>query len=307
MPALSASRLKNFLDCSWLFYQTYVEKVPEGRTHPKTLQGSLVHLILECLANPRHRKTLDFVMRERTVYEHAGLRRLIRAFRWRYPDLSDKIIADLDKLVFVALDYDFLCANAKQVLPPEHAFHIDFGDFAIKGFMDRVVIHDNVAIIRDYKSASATGVKSLHDDVNLQSLFYQTAVKHQLGLPSTVEFILLRFPPTKKEPDRHLVRIAPFTDAQLGGFRYYLAYLNQEVNALTVETAKRNYKADKDPGFCDYVCQLKRPFNYQCVLKDGKPVRGALIEDEVTLAEGETLEVRRYHGCAYFYAQPDLT
>lgn len=301
MPALSASRLKTFLDCSWLFWQTYMEKVPE-KVWAKTLQGSLVHIILECLSRPRHKALLDFVLRERTVYESPALRRLIRRFRWRNPNLTDEIIADLDKLVFVALEHDFLCANAKQVLPPEHEFLIDFGDFSIKGFMDRVVIHDNVAIIRDYKTQSRRFTPD-QLELNLQAFFYQTAIKRQFGLPATVEFIMLRFPPTKRDPSKHLQRVAPFTDAQMEGFRYYLGYLNQEVNALTVETAKRNFKADHDRGFCDRVCSLRHPKDYQAVLKGGKVVRGAPVEEEITLAEGETLEVRRYKGCAYFYAQ----
>lgn len=311
---LSATAVKQFLDCSWLYYQTRVKKVPD-HTHPKTKLGTLAHSILEVLSNPRHKVHYETVLHHRSVYGSPAISRMIKMFRRQNPDLTDEIAKDLDDVVFVALDHDFMCGGAKQVLPPEHPFEIDFGDFAIKGFMDRVLIYDNIAIIRDYKTQSKKFTEDQLQE-NLQAFFYQLAIKHQFGLPASVEFILLRFPANRRDSKRYLQKVEPLTEDQIDGFKYCLIAVSEQINELTAENAHSNMKSYKDSGFCTRVCSLKDPTDYWILLNsDGSIARsaripkwniGSLSHEEwihktLKPKEGQKIEKRRYGGCFSFY------
>ncbi len=310
---LSASRVKNFLDCSWLFYQTYFLKVPD-HTHPKTKLGSLVHSILEAFCKKRHQKHRDLTLKHQSVYGSPVITRMAAMFRSKNPDVTDAIMADLDKLVFVALNHDFDCKGAKEILAPEHAFEIDFGDFSIKGFMDRVALYDNVAIVRDYKTQSKRFTEQ-EMEWNLQAMFYQIAAQHQFGLPAKIEFLLLRFPANKKDPTRYIQAANPINEDQIEGFKYYLLHINQQINALTPEIAKENLKAHKDEGFCLRVCSLKDPIDYWTLIQEDKPLKSIRIPKwdlrdidrdewavkELAPKEGQRVEKRHYSGCCHWY------
>lgn len=326
---LSASSVKGFLDCSYLFYQTRFLKVPDW-TWPATKLGSLAHIILECLQNRRHRKHHASVMAVRSAYASAAIARLIKIYCYHNPDLDAKTLADLDKCLMVALDYDFFDEGAVKTLPPEHPFEIDYGDFQIKGFMDKVAFYGNEsptgqfsvlrsAIIRDFKSQKRPFSEE-EMAWNIQSVFYQLAIRHEFKLPAAVEFILLRHGPTKRTPDKQFVqRVEPLSDSQLDGFIEYLREVNRAINALDEKSALDNPKCKKDEGFCMRVCSLKDPFDYWTITgKDGK-VRTArisrhlkdagLTEDEILEdvrrqlkpMEGEELVKKRYSGCFFWY------
>lgn len=311
---LSATAVKQFLDCSWLFYQTRMLKIPD-HSHPKTAVGSLVHTILEAFCRPRHRKHFEATIHHQSVYGSPVIARLVRMFRAKHPDVTDEHMADLDKLVFVALNHDWICKGAAKVLPPEHPFEIDFGEFSVKGFMDRVVLYADVAVIRDYKSQSKRFTESEIAN-QLQAFFYQTAVQHEFGLPATVEFIMLRFPANKRDPGRYIQRVEPLSADQISGFKYYLSVINQQINALTEEDAKGNLKAYKDAGFCQRVCSLKDPFDYWVLMGDKeRPLASVRVPkygigerdpdewavERLAPKEGQRVERRRYEGCAGFY------
>ena len=315
---LSASSVKGFLDCSWLFYQTRFLKVPDW-TWPATKLGSLAHIILECLQNPRHRKHHASVMAARSAYASAAISRLIKIYRYHNPDLDDKTLADLDKCLMVALDYDFFDKGALKSLPPEHPFEINYGDFQIKGFMDRVAIYKDSARCTDYK----TQKKVFSDEEmawNIQSVFYQLAIRHEFKLPAAVEFIMLRHAPTKKTPGKQwLQRVEPLSDAQLDGFIEYLREVNRAINALDEKSALNNPKCNKDEGFCQRVCSLKDPFDYWTITDKNGKVRSArisrhlkdaqLTEEQILVdvkrqlkpVEGEELVKKRYSGCMFWY------
>ena len=315
---LSASSVKSFLDCSWLFYQTRFLKVPDW-TWPATKLGTLAHIILECLQNPRHRKHHASVMAARSAYASAAISRLIKIYCYHNPDLDEKTLADLDKCLMVALDYDFFNMGAVKVLPPEHPFEIDYGDFQIKGFMDRVAIYNAAARCTDYK----TQKKVFSDEEmawNIQSVFYQLAIRHEFKLPAAVEFIMLRHGPTKRTPGKQwLQRVEPLSDAQLDGFIEYLREVNRAINALDEKSALNNPKCKKDEGFCLRVCSLKDPFDYWSItdkngkvrtarisrhLKDVQLTEEQILEDvkrQLKPVDGEVLEKKRYSGCTFWW------
>lgn len=315
---LSASSVKGFLDCSYLFYQTRFLKVPDW-TWPATKLGSLAHIILECLQNPRHRKHHASVVAARSAYASAAISRLIKIYCYHNPDLDAKTLADLDKCLMVALDYDFFDEGAVKRLPPEHPFEIDYGDFQIKGFMDRVALYAASARCLDYKSQR----KVFSEEElawNVQSVFYQLAIRHEFKLPSSVEFIMLRHGPTKRTPGKQwLQRVEPLSDSQLDGFINYLREINRAINALDEKSALNNPKCSKDEGFCQRVCSLKDPFDYWSITDKSGKVRTArisrhlkdanLTEEEILVdvnrqlkpVEGEELVKKRYGGCTFWW------
>jgi hypothetical protein len=310
---LSASRVKQFLDCQWLFYQTYFKKVPDW-SHPKTKLGSLAHSILESLSKPKHKKHYDLIIHNQSVYGSPAVARLVKIFSAANPDMTPEILGELDKVVFVALCHDFFFKGAKTNLPPEYEFHIDFEDFSIKGFMDRVAIYEDHAVIRDFKTQGKKFTKDQIDG-NIQAFFYQMAIKHILGLPAKVEFILLRFPANKRDANRHLQVVEPMTDDQIAGFKTYLSEVNKAIGELTEESSKSEVKALKDEGFCIRVCSLKDPFDYWVALKGDVVIRSTRIPKhllgienpdewalkDLKLKDGETWQKRRYGGCNFFY------
>lgn len=296
---LSASRVKNFLDCSWQFYHNYILKVPET-THPKTKLGTLTHLILEVLQNPRHKPHLDKIVKTRDVYSSAPVSRLIDNFLKKNPDITEEIYKELNKLVFTALDHDYFSKGAKEVLPPEFPFEIDFDGFSIKGFIDKLAIYDNHAIITDYKTQGKKFTKKELED-NIQALFYQLAVDKIFKLPSRVDFILLRYPPTSINKTNHLQTVAAVKNGILNGFKIWLKEINKEITGLNKDNCHNNLKACKDIGFCNRVCKLRDPFDYYVLLdKDGMIITSS--RDEISKIEkGQKVEKRAYNGCYFFY------
>lgn len=313
---LSASAVKQFMDCSWLFYQTRFLKVPD-HTHPKTLVGSLTHAILEAFCRPKHSKHYEATLKHGSVYGSPVLTRLVKLFRERHPDVTDEIIGELDKLVFVAINHDFACKGAAKVLPPEHPFDMDFGSFKARGFMDRVVLYDDHAVCRDYKTQSKrfTGEDL---DWSLQAFFYQMAIWEEFKLPASVEFLLLRFPANKRDAERYIQTVEPLTDAQLEGFKHHLGDVSAAINSLTLEGSKQNLKCHKDEGFCRFVCSLRDPFDYWVLLGDGpRPLTSVRVPkigigerdpdqwaaERLKPKEGQRVERRRYQGCVGFYTE----
>ncbi len=315
---LSASSVKSFLDCSYLFYQTRFNKVPDW-TWPATKLGTLAHLILELLSNPRHKKHHDLITTSRTVYSSAAMTRVIRKFCAQNPDLDDTTLADLDKVLFTALDHDFFFEEATEVLPAEYAFEIDYHDFQIKGFIDRMAFYPGRARIRDYK----TSKKKFDDEEmlwNIQSIFYQLAIRHNFNIPALVEFLFLRHPPTSRNATKHVQEVSPFPDEVLDGFIEYLREINRAINAMTEKSSEDNMKSTKDPGFCNFVCSLQKPFDYWQVTDAKGKVRSARLSKHLSKVEGitdeeimsdvlrqlkmqpgETMVAKRWGGCPSFY------
>lgn len=298
---LSASRLKTFLSCSWIFYCEYVLKIPSA-THPKTKLGSLAHTIFEVLQKPRHKKHYDIIMAgKKSVYNSKPIARLIKSFLAKNPDITPILVADFDSLVLVGLENDFFCFGAEKILPPEHEFLLDIDGMLIKGYIDILAFYKDKAKIRDYKSQ---GKRFTDDEMenNIQAGIYQLYVNRKFNIPAEVEFVMLRHPETKRTPGKHLQTVPPYNENELSGFVEYLKYLDEQVQNFSLEKATENLKAQTDDGFCKRVCQFKNPMEYYILLdKDGEILQSSKVEKELQAKEGQTIEKKNYTGCPYFY------
>lgn len=299
VPRLSASRVKSLQECSWEFYCSGCLKLPE-RVWSKTFVGSLCHLVLECLSkdNKVRKEYKEKIQAARTHTCIPSIVKMVDKFKRNNPLMEDKHSIDLDDLLMVALDYDFDFAGAQKILPPEFRFELEIGKTKIKGFIDRIAFYDGYAVIRDYKTQK-TRFNPSDLENNIQAAIYQLAVKKIFGVPARVEFILLRHPGNKKDPQKFLQVVEPYSEAQMNGLISYLEHLYQEFESFNVDKARKNLKAFKDMGFCRNVCGFRLPFYYYAVLKDGKLVRTS--KNRIEPLEGEIVSEHYYAGCPYFF------
>jgi hypothetical protein len=300
---LSASRIKEVLSCSWLFYCKEVLKLPET-THPKTLVGSLCHSILECLLNPRHKKHYLVIMAgKKSVYNSEAVTRLIKWWQKKY-NLEQKLINDVDAMVLLVLTQtNYLDEGATKTFPPEQEFNLIIGGkYPMRGFLDRLAIFGDKIIITDYKTQGKVFTQEELDN-NIQASVYQSYCKKQYGLPAEVQFIMLRHPPTRVNATKHIQTVPSKTDSELAGIECYLEFMGQIFSNFTEEDAKKTFKCDIDDGFCWRVCQFRQGRDYKVKLdKEGNIIAGYSInnEPEFDANEGEKIEVRSYKGCPRF-------
>jgi len=303
---VSASSLKQLAKCTMQFYLSRYEKLPE-KVWPRTVAGSLVHIILECLYPLKHRKHYNIIKKEKTVYASPAIARLIKRWKIKYA-ISDEVIADIDGMVMLAINNtNFLDEGAKVSYPPEHEFKIQLRNGGlIIGFIDRMAEYENEWIITDWKSQRERFTSSEVAD-NFQSLMYQLYVWKTFNKLASVRYIMLRHPPTSRTKEKHLQITPPPTPEQLIGFEYYLEQMAELFNNFGPKEAKARYC--EDTGFCERVCSYRRPFSYLVVKnKDGSgEERRYWIDPKNTemimpyeLKEHEVGEIKTHAGCPRF-------
>lgn len=314
--------------CSQIFYAKEILKVPEPPTNPKTLIGSLCHIIFECLARPRHKKHYDKIMTfPESIFNSKPITRLVQNFIQKH-QIPEEIHADLDNLVLVGLNNDFFFKGAEKVFPPEYAFILDTGKYRIKGIIDGAAIYkDNIALIRDYKSQRDKFTDEKLKN-NIQAKAYQLAMYKQFGVLARVEFVLLRHAPTKNNPNNHLQIVEPSTPEELEGFEVFLEHFSDYVIDFNEDKAESSLAFDKgysEEGFAGRImcgrssypnqlkkdgtpmfsCSFKWPRDYyvQIDKKTGKIISSNFTKKELTPQRGTKIEKRHYEGCPRFRKQ----
>lgn len=296
---VSASRIKSVNQCSYKFYLNEIEKLPET-THPKTIVGSICHSIFECLKNPRHKVYYYAIINSGTI-NGTPFERLVKMWQRKYK-IDQLLINDIDSMILVALKHtNFYNDGATRIFPPEHEFKLELQNGIVKGFIDDLSFFGDIAHIRDYKSQKDKFTKN-ELSAEKQAAVYQLYVWKAFKMPAQVEFVLLRHPPTKRHPNLHLQIVPPKTPEQLMGFELYLESIALTFKNFGIQEAYASFAADnpKKKYFCDYICQFKKPFKYQSVVKNGLVIKNYLITDEIVLNEGETIQIREYQGCPKF-------
>lgn len=316
---LSASRLKTLSSCSWVFYAQEILKLPQD-SNPKTQLGSICHLILEVLSNPRHRHHYDKIMTfPESIHNSRAVSILASKLIIKY-NIPYEIAIDLDDLVLVALRNDFFFEGAKEVLPPEYEFILDTGKYRIKGLMDMVAIYDDYVLIRDYK----TQKNKFSDEElknNIQAKVYQLAIKKLFNKPAKVEFVLLRHPGTNDNRTNHLQVVECASNEELGGLEFYLENVAEYVEDFGEEKGRLEFAYDKgfpeDNSFSGRIqcgrfppghlkksgepaweCFAKSSKDYYVLInKDGKILKSSLDKSELSMQDGYKIEKRRYNGC----------
>ncbi len=300
---ISASRIKLVNDCSYRFYASEYLKVPE-KTWPRTHAGSIVHSVLEALYRDKNRDLHDLVKQEGTIYTSKALTRLVKMWQSR-TKVDDKIIADVDPMAMLVLtETNFLDVGAIRRFEPEHEFDLTLSNGGkVKGYIDRMAQFPDKWIITDYKSQKNRFETNEVED-SFQSLMYQLYVWKTFGELAEVRYILLRHPPTKKEPSKHIQITMPATPAQLRGFETYITHMWEVVNRFGPKDAVANFKED-DPGFCRNVCTYYRPTRYLSVKKKGTDelVGNFPLDSSPQVGQDEYVTTCTHKGCPKFNRQ----
>ncbi len=294
---ISASRIKLLNDCSWRFYASEYLLWPE-KVWPRTKVGSIAHGILEVLYPEKHRHVHDLVKKAGTIYAYPALGRLVRAWQ-RHTKVSDTLIADIDPMVMLVLNHtNFLDEGATRRFEPEHEFTMTLKNGGkVRGYIDKLAFYGNQAIVWDFKSQKN---RFTQDEVtnSLQGLVYQWYIWKTYGLLCEVRFVMLRHPPTKKDPSKHIQITMPATPAQLEGFELYLEHMWETVNRFEERDAHANFKMDDD-GFCRNVCSYFTPKTYLSIKKrDTKTLVGNYLPEFAPEPKAdEYVETLRHSGC----------
>jgi len=315
---ISASRIKTFESCSWLYYAKYTLKVPDS-TNEGALKGSVVHDIFEILILPKHKKKYKLIIKKNHISGCPSVNRLVKLYikKYKLPD-KQEIYDHINQMILVGLKTDFYVKGAK-LIKPEYEFNIlnQSPKYLIRGFIDRPSKKGNEVIIDDYKSSKK---KFEGEDIesNMQAIIYSIACKKIWPeLTPKVRFIFLQFP---EDP---LMEIS-FSEEQLRGAEHYLESIQTKLDNFSKKQAYSNLAAEKgmpadgtfsgklmcgfakEPGQLKkdgnpmWHCSYKFPFKYYVVKKNGQTVKSYKKKEEIVLNEGETIEEMLYQGCPKF-------
>lgn len=302
---ISASRLKTLQHCSLRFYYESIVKVPSPQHH-KTSQGSCIHRLFELLMHPKRRPRFMLLLGLAGELEaSSSLLRYIRIYDHYHgiaPYEMDAMV-DMLRVAFLGIRSYFMDGDHYRAPPRffnEYRFQFQLGDATISGVIDLLILWEDRAIVIDLKSQGAKFKRADLPELP-QAIMYQLAVQREFNLIPTVEFIMLRHPPTERNPELHIQRVAPHSSDVLVGLSEHLEHMYQVVNDFTLEEALTN--PCDDEGFCQRVCPYLRAFEYNAVVyaddPTQTPLRTYLLDKPChSLDTGEVLIRFRHGGCA---------
>lgn len=320
---LSASRLKVFKECSWLYWCKYGPMKLPDKTNKGAQSGTCCHTIFECLLNPRHKKLHTAIVSEpSTIRNCPAVERYVRAYvqKNKMDEDSYKLI---DAMIVVGLKYDFFClkGNGGKV-EAEHKFDIinENPPYRIMGFIDKMAqyLEKNFLRIVDYKSSKR---QFAGDDLNdnVQAKIYSLAARTIYpDLQPIVEFIFLQFP---EKPVQRL----RFSEDTLEEFKEYLSQVSKKIQNFTLADATKNLAARKPmpkegftgPLMCGFNkfpgekklngepkwgCVYKFPFDYFSLCNENDDVMKSSFEEDLIPNEtkGEYVIKKHYLGCPHW-------
>ena len=297
---LSASRMKTMETCSWLYWCKYHLKLPD-KTNDGALRGSICHLILELLLKPRHKKHYDAIIESKDIAASVPVNRTVIKFLKANDAWSDENYELCNKMIYVALNYDYFGGEGGHIDKPEEEFKIENKKpkYNIYGFIDKPVQYKDKGLLKivDYKTSKAK-FKGDELETNIQAMMYSLAAKKLWPKLKrrVVQFLFLKFP---RSPAQEL----EYTDEQLKGFEYYLERVNKIVEEFDEKAANSDYATNNGhqwlcgPAKSGWICPFHKPFDYYVLSdKDGKQVKSS-YENDFQPEDGQTVEKRHYEGC----------
>jgi hypothetical protein len=155
-------------------------------------------------------------------------------------------------------------------------------------------------------------------DSGIQALMYSLACKKLWpDYRPKLRFIFLQYP---NDP----IQYAEFSDDVLRGFEYYLANTQEKLENFTEKDAMLNFAADqpipsggefggrlqcgfaakegelKKDGTLKWKCPFKLAYDYYIVKEGEKVIKSCLKKEEISLKEGQSIEVKHFLGCPRF-------
>jgi hypothetical protein len=326
--ALSASRIKTAKSCSWLYWTKYKLKLPD-KGNSGASRGTVCHEVFELLGDPAHKKEFNKIIKKQDVFASEKVKDLIVTLAKKEGVNDQENLEQIKVMTLNGLNYDFFGEAFGKITESfsEKDFDIEVNDgdlnYKIKGFIDKLFIYNNKAIIRDFKSSKEIFKgKDLED--NMQDLMYVLAVKKIFPQVKELysEFLFLKFDLKTKGT----VKMPTLTDEELNGFEQYLTYVQNyldnfdEKSALSNLAAKADFAKDdsfsgpllcgrakspdqlKKDGTPMWHCPSKFGFRYYQIVESGKIIDSCFEEDiekyeEKYKDKNVEFNWREYGGC----------
>ena len=238
---LSASRIKTALSCSWLYWAKYKLKLPD-RGNDGSSRGTVCHEVFEFLGDKKHKKEFDKIIDKQDIFASKKVKDLVLDLAVKEGVGDDLNMKQIKTMTLNGLNYDFFGQEFGKITQEfsEKDFDFDIIDenlnYKIKGFIDKLFIYGDKAIIRDFKSSKEVFKgKDLED--NMQDLMYTLAVKKMFPEIKELysEFLFLKFDLNSKG----CIKMPSISNQELEGFEHYLTqvqkYLAKEVARLIDE------------------------------------------------------------------------
>ncbi len=312
LVALSPSRIKQFTDCSMLYYCSAVLKLPQ-HGNSGSARGSAIHNLLEHLIKPKHRDLVKKLLKTQDPDKVPAICRFLDIqIKKQKLDPNDEVKPiykkdpvrtnkeEINAMLMLIVNLEL--KNPKKLVSSEYAFdYVDPLGFRIKGFMDAVREENDILYIDDYKSS-----KKVFNDAelatNLQGLIYTLAARKiwPKYTKYMMKFIFARFP---KKPFQH---VPEYSKEELDGLRDYLSYLSKILNNFNYKKAQENYAADnvKTKWLCGagptWRCAYRDPIDYWIIKEKNsdKIIKtGFLTETPPELEKNQVLIMGEYKGC----------
>lgn len=330
---LSASRIKTLKGCSWQYWCKYVLGIPD-KTNSGALKGSIIHLVFECLSNKRHIKHFKSIIRNRDVFSCAPIKRLIVKHLNKVKLNNQESIKDVCSMILNGLRNDFY--GTKLGTPDLDLTELEFDiictvegrSYRVKGFIDKVFIYGDMAVIRDYKSSKKTFSGSDLTD-NLQDYIYSLAVRHLYPQVKhiRVEFVFLKdgVIDEHKGPSEGISLVMDTKVAQeIKGFEFELHEIQKYADTFDKKTAISKFAAfqgfPEDGGFggcllCGFSkekgqlkkdgspmwdCSYKWGLDYYSLVDEaGKQIKSSMDKAELESLKKDKQKIKRikYAGC----------
>lgn len=300
--SLSASKIKSLHNCSWIYYASYILKVPQT-TNLGASRGLCAHTSLECLVNPRHRKHYLSVKDSNIT---PAMERLVRKNAKKLNVTEEDDIKMIYDMIVTAVNYDFFCEGAEKVVA-EEKFSIESDNYNIIGYIDKTAFSKKDIKIFDYKSSKK---KFSREEIegNIQGLMYSLACYKKHGVIPDVQFLFLRFP---KNPVQFFERC---TKSQLEGFELYLSSLASHLSSFNAKKATSDLAANskerfwlcgktglKKDGSKAFICQYREPSVYFVLKnKNGEIIKSSFNKKDLKPNNEESIEKINYSGCPAF-------
>lgn len=291
---ISASKISDLDRCTYLFYCKHVLGLPDS-THWKTRVGSALHNVIEYVLKPKRRAILDKILANGFQFAaFPSIDRYCRMWAARYKlDLWDhQNVEEMLQLTFVTL-----APYLKEgEFVSEQRFEIDLGDGATaSGYVDIAAIGPDKRII-DMKTKGQKFTKK-ELAANMQAIIYQMWYYETYGELVSTDFILTRFPPTKRQPKNHLQSVLPATPTQIAGLKYYLKELYGVMNSFGIREAHGSFCTDT--FFCDKLCSFRRPMTYLAVVDQatGHTLSTHMLDNAPNLGHNQVLVEMTHPGC----------
>jgi hypothetical protein len=328
---LSASRIKTAQSCSWLYWAKYKLKLPD-KGNSGASRGTVCHEVFEFLGDKKNKKEFDKIMKSQDIFASKKIKDLVLNTAEKEGVNDNANIELIKTMTLNGLNYDFFGEGHGNVTQQFSEKDFDFDvqkdnfNYKIKGFIDKLFIYGDKAIIRDFKSSKEVFKgKDLED--NTQDLMYTLAVKKMFPEVKELysEFLFLKFSLIGKGR----IKMPSITDEELEGFEQFLTYIQEyldnfsEKTALSNMAAKADYPKDnsfggpimcgkakkgelKKDGTPAWCCSAKHDLEYyQIKDESNKIIDSCFLEDCEKYKEKYkntkvTFNLFKYEGCPAF-------